>query len=163
MSIETFTTNSVAETIEVAQNLIKQFLNNLEVGPVIISLLGDYGIGKTQFVKGLAQALNIPAEVVSPSYVYMRNYPFEINEIRGELVHIDAWRIKREEDFKMIGVENYLKPGFILALEWPQQFAGVLQETLKQGGVEYQLIEVSFRELGGDQREIMIKNKQDSQ
>jgi tRNA threonylcarbamoyl adenosine modification protein YjeE len=156
MSSETYTTNSATETIEVARNLTEQILGNLKTGPVVISLLGDYGVGKTQFVKGLAQALSVQPEIVSPSYVYMRNYPFETKDIQGELVHIDAWRIKREEDFKMIGIENYLKPGCILAIEWPQQFAEALLEVLKQSGVEYQLIEVSLAELGGDKREISM-------
>ncbi len=156
-------TNSTEQTITVAADLAKSLLPKLAHGPVIISLQGDYGAGKTQFVKGLAQALGIEQEIVSPSYVYMRNYPFEIEQGTvpggrqgGELVHIDAWRIKSESDFQLVGIQAFLKPGYLIAIEWPQMYADSLLTMLNDCGFPYSLVEVKIAEGEGDKREITI-------
>ena len=148
--------NSVSETIQVAKDLVASVLPKIEQGPVIIMLQGDYGTGKTQFVKGLAEALGIKQNVVSPSFVYMRNYPFQIGQSRGQLVHIDAWRVSQASDFKLLGVEQYLQPSYIIAIEWPQEYAQSLLDTLKATDVSYQLVTVSLNELEGDRREITV-------
>ncbi|CRH24268.1 ATPase%2C YjeE family [Chlamydia trachomatis] len=46
-----------------------------------IYLIGEFGAGKTAFVKELAKTLNIEQEVTSPSFNFMFSY--------DKLVHID--------------------------------------------------------------------------
>lgn len=124
----TFTSNSIADTYAIAEDLVAGFDQK---GDYLLLLEGDFGSGKTEFVKGLAQALGViePKKVNSPSFVLVQAYPFEHLRLgTGELVHIDLWRLEQPTDLVSIGV----KPGQdydsqnksrstskVIAVEWP--------------------------------------------
>lgn len=65
-------------------------VGRLLVGHETIELSGDVGAGKTTFVKGLAQGLDITDEIQSPSFTISRVY-----EGRDDIVlaHYDFYRL----------------------------------------------------------------------
>lgn len=80
----TWTSRSPEET----QSLGAQFGSHLRGGEIVL-LSGELGAGKTLFVKGLAQALDVPEdEVTSPSFTLVNHY-----EGRIKLYHIDLYRL----------------------------------------------------------------------
>jgi tRNA threonylcarbamoyladenosine biosynthesis protein TsaE len=87
-------------------------------GDEVVLVRGELGAGKTVFIKGLASALNIPAEeVVSPSYVLMNLYLGKV-----DFYHFDLYRLGPMPAGVENPVDEYIGAG-ILAVEWAQYLA----------------------------------------
>ncbi len=94
----------------------KQFGLGLRVGAVV-ALIGDLGAGKTQFVKGIAEAFGFPPEdVSSPTFTIAHEY-----DGSNVLYHMDLYRIASEAELHQAGIEEYLNAGGICLIEWPQR------------------------------------------
>jgi tRNA threonylcarbamoyladenosine biosynthesis protein TsaE len=90
-------------------------LGRLLRGAEVILVSGELGAGKTVFIKGLAAALDIPAdEVVSPSYVLMNLY-----NGRHNLYHFDLYRLGVMPETLENPVDECIGAG-VLAVEWAQ-------------------------------------------
>ncbi len=113
---ETYVSNSVEETISQGEIFIKNKLPELTSSPILILLNGELGAGKTQFTKGTAKGLGIDRVIKSPTYNYVNEYKFGENH---KLFHMDAWRIQTKEDLDLLRFEEWVKPGNIIAVEWP--------------------------------------------
>lgn len=112
--------HSVEETMAVAAALAVR----LGAGDCI-ALHGQLGAGKTQFVRGLVQALGgNPRAVSSPTYILLNIY-----ETRTLTVyHLDAYRVASEEDFEGIGFEELLDQAGIVVVEWADRIPHLLPE-----------------------------------
>lgn len=92
--------------------------------PLVIALDGPLGAGKTAFVRGLAQAWGVPAdEVQSPTFVLVREY-----RGRAPLYHLDAYRLKSEEEFWDLGPEELFDAPAVTCLEWAERVADCLPD-----------------------------------
>ena len=114
-----FITHTSEETIELGRQLSKQLPN----GAVVI-LNGDLGVGKTTFVRGVAQGLNIKDVVQSPTFNIMKVY-FKADR---PLIHIDAYRLA--DNNVDIGLDEYI--GYesgITIIEWPQFISELIPEN----------------------------------
>jgi tRNA threonylcarbamoyladenosine biosynthesis protein TsaE len=99
----------------------KEFVASLEVGAVVC-LQGDLGAGKTHFVKGMAEGLDIESsEVSSPTFTL-------INEYDGEklLYHFDCYRMESPREALEIGAEEYFYGDGITVIEWPERIASLI-------------------------------------
>ena len=89
----------------------------------IVALQGELGAGKTQLVRGLAEGLGLePRHVSSPTFVLMQEYESaDDRDDHPTLVHIDAYRIKSEEDLTSIGWlgrGEEMRENAVVAIEW---------------------------------------------
>lgn len=112
------TTRSEQETAAVA----KALAGNLRAGDVLL-LSGNLGAGKTAFVRGLAEGLDIdPREVSSPTFTLVHEY----RGGRLALYHVDLYRLDRAatDDLGLdeLGVDNG-----VLAIEWPDRLTHPLE------------------------------------
>lgn len=96
------------ETIKLGEKLG----NCLKKGD-IVTLTGDLGAGKTTLVSGIAKALKIKEEIISPTFNILKCY----FKAKVPLYHIDAYRL--EEHNKDIGLEEYIEGNGIAVVEWP--------------------------------------------
>jgi tRNA threonylcarbamoyladenosine biosynthesis protein TsaE len=117
----------------------------------ILSLFGDLGAGKTTLIKGIVSALTgiEPAEVCSPTFVYLNIY-----EGNCPVYHFDLYRLNDVESFLSLGFEEYLFSQGVCCLEWSERIASILPEstqriTLSHAGAERRKIiyEVSKRQV----------------
>jgi tRNA threonylcarbamoyladenosine biosynthesis protein TsaE len=122
--------------------LAEDFVKKIDSPPVCIALFGELGAGKTVFVKGLARGLGIKDVIKSPTFVLMRSYSGSMN-----LHHIDLYRIKTNDEF--LPFEETLMDEGITAIEWAERANGLLPKKR---------IEVKFKMLSGDEREIVIND-----
>lgn len=90
----------------------------------VLALVGDLGAGKTEFVRGLARALGLPAEVrvVSPSYVLLNLHAGG----RLPLAHFDAYFMDDSDDLLRAGLTDFRQSGHVVAVEWADRVADVL-------------------------------------
>lgn len=81
----------------------------------VIALEGTLGAGKTHFVRGVAEGLDIsdPRVVSSPTFVLIQEY-----EARLPIYHFDAYRLSQLQDFLDLGVEEYFSGVGVSLVEW---------------------------------------------
>ncbi len=83
----------------------------------VICLYGDLGAGKTTFIKGIAQALEIDEdEITSASFVIIAEHYG-----RYPLYHIDLYRIEGKDAVFETGVDEYLESDGICVIEWAER------------------------------------------
>ena len=69
----------------------------------VYALIGDLGVGKTIFTKGMAAGLGIEEPVNSPTFTIVQIY----EEGRIPFYHFDVYRIAEPEEMEEIGYEEY--------------------------------------------------------
>jgi tRNA A37 threonylcarbamoyladenosine biosynthesis protein TsaE len=58
----------------------------------------------------------------------------------SQLVHIDTYRLKDEQDLVEIGAEDYLgKPNTVCLIEWPDKIEGLLQKYNKKNFIPVEI------------------------
>ncbi len=170
-------THSELETF----NLAKEFATTLKGGETIC-LIGDLGAGKTAFSKGLASGLGVEKIVTSPTFVLMKNYVANSGHI-NKVAHIDAYRLTGAEDLEAIGALDYMNDNTcVTIIEWADRVYPVklLDRYIKFNNQKDKFIksltpeeleifnrvkdiwpagciEIYFKTLTGDDREIEIK------
>lgn len=90
-----------------------------EAGPgTVIALVGGLGAGKTHWTKGFVAGLGSAAEVTSPTFGLVHEYP------GGEMpvFHLDFYRLETPEELLALGWDEYLDAGGIVIAEWGDKF-----------------------------------------
>lgn len=134
--INTKTSQSEEETIELGRNFVEKFYSKKE--PLLVLLSGDLGAGKTHFTKGIAQKLGINNVIKSPTYNYVNEHKFDNNK----LFHMDAWKIQSKEDLNSLGFYDWFKNGNVIVVEWPSVVMNLDEEFFKE--LKYFYLEFSF-------------------
>lgn len=83
-----------------------------------ITLNGDLGAGKTQFVQGVAEALGVAGEVTSPTFNILLSY--ENGHV--PLNHFDLYRLEDASELDDIGFWEVLEAGGASFIEWAEKF-----------------------------------------
>ena len=105
-------------TAEQMQALGASIAKTLVAGDVVI-LDGLLGAGKTTFVQGLAQALDVQGAVTSPTFVMAR-----VHKASGDgvsLVHVDAYRLDEKSELGDLDLEA--TPNAVFLIEWGLPYA----------------------------------------
>jgi tRNA threonylcarbamoyladenosine biosynthesis protein TsaE len=88
----------------------------------VVALNGELGSGKTEFVHGLAQGLEVPPQMVaSPSFVLAHEYPGRLT-----LVHLDLYRLEDLPPELLPDLEEYLAGDQVVVVEWARRLAPLL-------------------------------------
>lgn len=138
MKIETYTE---LETYEVGVRMGKES----RAGQVY-TLIGDLGVGKTVFTKGLADGLGIGEQVSSPTFTIVQIY----EEGRLPFYHFDVYRIGDVEEMDEIGYEDYIYGEGVSLIEWadlieeilPEHYTEVRIEKEPERGFDYRRISI---------------------
>lgn len=115
----------------------EKFGKTLKSGNVVL-LNGEMGAGKTVFVKGIAKALGINDEILSPTYAYMNDY-------NGKLYHYDCYRLTSGDDAESLGLTDYFYAGGVCVIEWAQNIKSVIPDNC---------IIVNIEKLGENERSV---------
>ncbi|MCL2555491.1 MAG: tRNA (adenosine(37)-N6)-threonylcarbamoyltransferase complex ATPase subunit type 1 TsaE [Firmicutes bacterium] len=133
---------SIKETFLMGKNLAKDLK-----GGDIVCLSGDLGAGKTVFVKGVANGLEIKGEINSPTFSIMNIY----NAKGFDLIHYDMYRIENELEAEHMGLdENFGAKKNICIIEWAENIKGLLEN--------YKIIEVKIIKIDEVTRSIELSS-----
>ena len=95
----------------------------------LVALSGELGAGKTAFSQAIARALGITEHVTSPTFVLMKLYPLSDANLFGQLVHIDAYRMKEGKELSALEFDALMEdPKNLVLLEWPEQVSDALPD-----------------------------------
>ena len=146
-----FLSKSVEETAKIATNFAKQISpEDDHQGATVVGLYGELGSGKTTFMKYLAKSLGVKDIIQSPTFVIMKIYktspprelPFSSppplvkgrglgGEVFQYLIHIDAYRIEKEEEILNLGWKEIIAdPENLICIEWPEKIAGIMPKHI---------------------------------
>jgi len=111
----------------------------LSAGDVLL-LSGELGAGKTAFVRGLAQGLNIGEdEVSSPTFTLVHEY----HGGRLTLYHVDLYRLDRAATDDL-GLDEMGVADGVLAIEWPDRLTHALGPALR---VRIDVVDANTRQI----------------
>ncbi len=110
---------------------------------LVIGLSGDLGAGKTQFVKGLARGLGIPARVHSPTFTLVNEY----GGGRLRLFHLDLYRLETRGQMVSAGLEEFLQPDGVTVIEWAERIANCGLRIADWRQVQIEIIGESERKI----------------
>ena len=104
---------------------ILKFVQALDEKGLFVTLIGDIGAGKTQFVRFVLEYLDVSEKITSPSFVILNEYKTK----KFPIYHFDLYRLSGIEDIAGIGYDDYLSlPGFKIC-EWSERLEQDLPEA----------------------------------
>ena len=119
-------------------------LGKLLTGGEIIGLVGELGAGKTCFVRGMAEGLEVGtgAWIRSPTFTL-------INEYHGRLpvYHIDLYRADTDRELETLALDDLPAPDSILLIEWGEKFPRF---------VRHRDVEIFLERVGETERRIQL-------
>ena len=117
-------------------------LNSGKIDSRILCLYGDLGSGKTTFIQGIAKGLGIKRRVVSPTFVFMKQY-------KPSFYHVDLYRVNNVKEAKGLGLEELFNDSqAVVALEWAERIKEILPKKR---------IDIYFDYVSENQRKITFK------
>lgn len=119
MTDASFTFHAADESGTVA--LARALAEVLPAGTVV-ALDGVLGAGKTRLVQAVAEALGVDRRAVtSPTFVLVQQY-----QGRLPIHHVDAYRLRDEDEFLQLGVEEFFSGEGLVFIEWANRVANCL-------------------------------------
>lgn len=124
------------------ESLGAELAGSLRDGDVVL-VRGEMGSGKTTLVRGAARALGVTDPVTSPSFSIGHRYRASAVTVS----HLDLYRLAGLEHEDPGLLADYLGPGRIAFVEWPQDAEGELSSAR---------LRVSLAHRGADRRRIEV-------
>lgn len=95
--------------------------------PRVLGLIGELGAGKTTFVQSLAKSLDIPAQVVSPTFALEHRYQTNTGI---QFIHADLFRIESVNEVTELGLFDVIgSQDTLVVVEWADKFAQLFDQS----------------------------------
>ncbi|MFQ5902444.1 MAG: tRNA (adenosine(37)-N6)-threonylcarbamoyltransferase complex ATPase subunit type 1 TsaE [Candidatus Binatia bacterium] len=109
-------------------------LGRLLNGGEIVGLTGELGSGKTCFVRGMAEGLEVgkKAWIRSPSFTLINEY-----EGRLPVYHIDLYRVGSQREIEELNLREYLFSEGVSVVEWFEHLSSEEVEEYLHVGFAY--------------------------
>lgn len=155
--IAKFASDSPEETRQIAGKWLLKYWDQIKTTGLIIGLNGSLGAGKTILTQGIGQFLQIPDQIVSPTYNYILEYAFLRHGVPGKLQHVDAWKINDGAEFQRLKLTKLVKPGTILVIEWWSQIAEFGLDATTGFDIKIPILTIDLNVTGETDRVLQIK------
>ena len=87
------------------------------VAPLVISLSGDLGAGKTTLAQAICAGYGVSESVTSPTYALVHKYDAQ----KSPVYHVDLYRLDNEAQLTNIGWDDLLSERAVVIVEWPER------------------------------------------
>jgi tRNA threonylcarbamoyladenosine biosynthesis protein TsaE len=94
----------------------------------VVAFFGDLGAGKTEFIKGICQGMNVEEIVSSPTYTIVNQYSGEDRSERSvDIYHVDLYRIENAKELIELGLADLMADAASIKLiEWAENAESIL-------------------------------------
>ncbi len=92
--------------------------------PCMIGLIGDLGVGKTQWASGFIEGLGSSKQVTSPTFSLLNEY----HDTKWPLFHFDFYRVADFNQLLDLSWYDYLDSNGIMLIEWADLFPALFDQ-----------------------------------
>lgn len=85
--------------------------------PLVITLTGELGTGKTTLAQAICRGYGVKEEVTSPTYALIHEYKAP----RSAVFHIDLYRLDSPEQLTNLGWDEIISSRSLVLVEWPER------------------------------------------
>jgi tRNA threonylcarbamoyladenosine biosynthesis protein TsaE len=142
MIIKEYIANNIEDLEEIAG-----YIKKLQSKYNLFYFKGNLGAGKTTLIQKICLALGSEDRIVSPSFALVNIY----NSLKGEIYHIDLYRLEDMEEAIDLGIEDYLYSPNYCFVEWPELIENISPE---------EFFEINIEILDDFKRKIVILKKE---
>jgi tRNA threonylcarbamoyladenosine biosynthesis protein TsaE len=90
--------------------------------PLMITLDGDLGAGKTTLARAICSGYGVREEVTSPTFAIVHVYEAP----KSPVYHVDLFRLDSPRDLQNIGWDDLVQSDALLLVEWPDHAGALL-------------------------------------
>lgn len=131
-------TKSLNET----KNLALNFAKCLTKRGLFVTLTGDIGAGKTQFIRYVLEYLKVDKKVTSPSFVILNEYKCDLFPV----YHFDLYRLEQKGLSSIIPeLREYSKENMLTFIEWAEFAYDEIPVSSLRINVEYDKDDIDIR------------------
>ena len=92
--------------------------------PLLITLTGDLGVGKTTLAQAICRGYGVADEITSPTYALIHEY----RAPKSPVFHIDLYRLDLPEQLTNLGWDEIVSARALVLVEWPERAGSRLPE-----------------------------------
>ena len=92
--------------------------------PLLITLTGELGVGKTTLAQSICRGYGVVEEVTSPTYALVHQY----SAAKSPVFHIDLYRIDSPHQLTNLGWDEIVSGRSLVLVEWPEHAGARLPE-----------------------------------
>ena len=131
-------------TLETIHQSAQQFINQI-ADRTVFAFNGKMGAGKTTFIKSICETMGVKETVNSPTFSIVNEYEAADGRI---IYHFDCYRINKIQEALDLGAEEYLYSGNLCFIEWSENIAPILPDSL---------VNVDIEEVENGKRNVLIR------
>ena len=90
--------------------------------PLVITLDGDLGAGKTTLAKAICRGYGVTEEVTSPTFALVHVY----DAPKSPVHHADLYRLDGPKDLQNLGWDDLTQADALMLIEWPDRAGALL-------------------------------------
>jgi tRNA threonylcarbamoyladenosine biosynthesis protein TsaE len=90
--------------------------------PLVITIEGDLGAGKTTLTRAICRGYGVIADVTSPTFTIVHEY----EGARSKVFHLDLYRLKDPRELETIGWDDMLAERALVIVEWPDRASALM-------------------------------------
>lgn len=87
------------------------------VPPLIVTLTGELGVGKTTLAQAICLGYGVEDEITSPTYALIHEY----RASKSAVFHIDLYRLDSPDQLTNIGWDEIVSSRSVIIVEWPER------------------------------------------
>ncbi len=115
------------KSLDSIREAAREFINQIG-STTVFAFNGEMGAGKTTFIKAICEELGVHDTVNSPTFAIVNEY----EDAAGKAIfHFDCYRLKNLQEALDMGTEEYLYSGSLCFIEWAENIAQLLPDTMK--------------------------------
>lgn len=97
-------------------------LGRVARAPLVITLAGDLGSGKTTLVQAVCRGYGVTAEVTSPTFALVHEYGGGPTPV----YHLDLYRLRDASELVQLGWDELVHERALILIEWPERAGAML-------------------------------------